>query len=76
MLLDHVDYDLQRMRLMNALLLGGEQAFGAEFLPRINEIIRASRGTDYQRGPRLRDPTLGGSRAAGRVGVMPSARGR
>ncbi len=48
MLLDHIDYDLQRMRLMNALLLGGEQAFGAEFLPRINEIIRASRGTDYR----------------------------
>jgi len=48
MLLDHVDYDLQRMRLMNALLLGGEQAFGAEFLPRVNEIVRASRGTDYR----------------------------
>lgn len=48
MLLDHVDYDLQRMRLMNALLLGGEQAFGSEFLPRINEIIRASRGADYR----------------------------
>lgn len=48
MLLDHIDYDLQRMRLMNDLLLGGEQAFGAEFLPKINEIIRASRGTDYR----------------------------
>jgi len=46
--LDHVDYDLQRMRLMNALLVGGEQAFGKEFLPKINEIIRASRGTDYK----------------------------
>lgn len=48
MMLDHVDYDLQRMRLMNSLLLGGEQAFGPEFLPKINEIIRASRGTDYR----------------------------
>lgn len=48
MLLDHVDYDLQRMRLMNALLLGGEQAFGPTFLPKINEIIRASRGCDYR----------------------------
>jgi NTE family protein len=48
LMLDHVDYDLQRMRLMNALLTGGEQAFGAEFLPKINEIIRASRGTDYR----------------------------
>ncbi len=48
MLLDHIDYDLQRMRLMNALLVGGEQAFGAEFLPRVNEIVRASRGTEYR----------------------------
>jgi NTE family protein len=48
LMLDHVDYDLQRMRLMNDLLLGGQQAFGAEFLPKINEIIRASRGTDYR----------------------------
>ena len=48
LMLDHIDYDLQRMRLMNALLLGGEQAFGSEFLPKINEIIRASRGTDYR----------------------------
>ena len=47
-MLDHIDYDLQRMRLMNALLLGGEKAFGPEFLPKINEIIRATRGTDYK----------------------------
>jgi NTE family protein len=48
LMLDRVDYDLQRMRLMNALLAGGVQAFGAEFLPKINEIIRATRGTDYR----------------------------
>jgi NTE family protein len=48
MMLDHIDYDLHRMHLMNGLLLGGEQAFGDTFLPRINEIIRASRGTDYR----------------------------
>ena len=48
LMLDHIDYDLQRMRLMNALLLGGEKAFGPEFLPKINEIIRATRGTDYK----------------------------
>jgi len=48
MMLDHIDYDLHRMHLMNGLLLGGEQAFGSTFLPRINEIIRASRGTDYR----------------------------
>jgi NTE family protein len=48
MMLDHIDYDLHRMHLMNGLLLGGEQAFGPTFLPRINEIIRASRGADYR----------------------------
>lgn len=48
LMLDHVDYDLQRMRLMNALLLGGQQAFGDEFLPKVNEIIRATRGSDYR----------------------------
>ncbi len=48
MMLDHIEYDLQRMHLMNALLSGGVQAFGPEFLPKINEIIRATRGTDYR----------------------------
>jgi NTE family protein len=48
LLLDHIDYDLQRMRLVNALLAGGEAAFGAEFLPRINDIIRAKRGAEYR----------------------------
>ncbi len=48
LLLDHIDYDLQRMRLMNAVLAGGEAAFGPEFLPRINEIIRANRGANYR----------------------------
>ena len=27
-------------------MLGGKHASGAEFLPRINEILRARRGTD------------------------------
>lgn len=48
LMLDHIDYDLQRMRLMNALLLGGKQAFGDEFLPKVNEIVRATRGSDYR----------------------------
>lgn len=48
LMLDHIDYDLQRMRLMNALLLGGKKAFGDEFLPKVNEIVRATRGSDYR----------------------------
>ncbi len=48
LLLDHIDYDLQRMRLVNSILAGGEAAFGPEFLPKINQIIRARRGADYK----------------------------
>jgi NTE family protein len=47
LLLDHIDYDLQRMRLVNSILAGGEAAFGPEFLPKINEIIRQRRGANY-----------------------------
>ncbi len=48
LLLDHIDYDLQRMRLVNSILAGGESAFGAEFLPKINGIIRERRGAEYK----------------------------
>lgn len=48
LLLDHIDYDLQRMRLVNSLLAGGEEAFGETFLPKINEIIKARRGSGYK----------------------------
>lgn len=48
LLLDHIDYDLQRMRLVNSLLAGGEAAFGTEFLPKINDIIRERRGAAYK----------------------------
>ena len=64
LLLDHVDYDLQRMRLMNALLAGGVQAFGPEFLPKVNEIIRATRGTDYKL---IRDCVIRPSEDLGRL---------
>jgi NTE family protein len=47
LLLDHIEYDLQRMHLVNSILAGGEAAFGSEFLPKINEIIRARRGANY-----------------------------
>jgi len=48
LLLDHIDYDLQRMRLVNSILEGGEAAFGPSFLPKINGIIRARRGANYR----------------------------
>lgn len=49
LLLDQLEYELQRMEVINALLDRGEEAFGPNFLPRINEAVRALRGTDYRR---------------------------
>lgn len=44
LLLDHVDADLARMRLMNEILRDGEKAFGPEFIDRINAVAERERG--------------------------------
>jgi NTE family protein len=48
LLLDHVDYDVDRLRLVNAILDTGTQAYGPEFLRRINAVIEELRGTPYR----------------------------
>lgn len=48
LLMDQLEYELQRMEVINALLQRGEEAFGAGFLDRINEAVRALRGADYR----------------------------
>jgi NTE family protein len=48
LLLDHVDYDVDRLRLVNAILDTGVRAYGPEFLPRINEVVRRLRGNPYR----------------------------
>jgi NTE family protein len=48
LLLDHVDYDVDRLRLVNAILDTGTQAFGPDFLPRINQTVESLRGTAYK----------------------------
>ena len=64
LLLDHIDTDLARMRVMNEILLDGEKAYGPDFLARINEVAhaRARPAVPAHRG--RRDPPLGGSRPA------------
>lgn len=47
-MLDQLEVELQRLALVNAILTRGESAFGAEFLPRINETVRAQRGVGYR----------------------------
>src|SRR5207245_145188 len=47
-LLDHVDYDADRLRLVTAILDTGARAYGPDFLPRINQAIEQMRGTPYR----------------------------
>ncbi len=49
LLLDHVDTDLARMRLMNELLREGEEAFGDDFVVRLNAAGQRARGHEYKR---------------------------
>jgi NTE family protein len=48
LLLDHVEYDVDRLQLMNAILATGARVYGPDFLPRMNETIEAIRGTPYR----------------------------
>jgi NTE family protein len=48
LLLDHVEYDVDRLQLMNAILDTGCRLYGPDFLPRMNETIEALRGTPYK----------------------------
>lgn len=48
LLLDHTDYDLDRLRRFNALLEAGTAAFGDSFIPKMNEVVAAARGQSYR----------------------------
>ena len=48
LLLDHVDYDVDRLRLVNGILDKGVKTYGPDFLTRINETVEAIRGTSYK----------------------------
>ncbi len=48
LLLDRVEYDVDRLRLFNAILESGVRTYGPEFLARINEPIMAMRNTPYR----------------------------
>jgi len=68
LLLDHVDTDLARMRLVNDILRSGETAFGPDFLGRLNAASEVQRG---QRFRRIEDlvirPSVGLGALAGQV---------
>jgi NTE family protein len=48
LLLDHVDYDVDRLRLVNAILDTGIRAYGPDFMRRINAVIEEMRGIPYK----------------------------
>ncbi len=49
LLLDHLDYDLQRLERYNALIEGGVAAFGGAFEERLNEVLSKYRGQTVRR---------------------------
>ena len=63
-LLDRLEYDLQRVELVNAWIEHGEATYGDDFLDRINVAVREKRGADYRR---VRALTLHPSRDLGEV---------
>lgn len=48
MLLDHLDTDLARMRVMNDMIRDGEKAFGEGFTERLNEVSQSERGQRFR----------------------------
>jgi NTE family protein len=64
LLLDRVEYDIQRLRLFNRILETGCHVYGDDFMERINEPIIAERGAPYRI---VRDFTLRPSKDLGEL---------
>jgi NTE family protein len=66
LLLDQLEYELQKMELVNAWIARGEEVYGADFAERINVAVRAQRGVGYRsvRSATIRPSTDVGSLAA------------
>lgn len=47
--LDQLEYELQHIELINALIERGEEAFGEAFLPEVNQGVREQRGVGFRR---------------------------
>ena len=48
LMLDHVDYDLVRLRHMNRILEEGQEVFGDQFVDRLNTLAVPHRGARYR----------------------------
>jgi NTE family protein len=49
LMLDHTEYDLDRLRLFNAILEYGAQAFGEKFYENLNSVVIQKRGIPYRK---------------------------
>ncbi|MCC6641617.1 MAG: patatin-like phospholipase family protein [Deltaproteobacteria bacterium] len=49
LLLDHIDTDLARMRVLNELIREGEKAFGPQFLERVNAVAEQDQRHAFRR---------------------------
>lgn len=48
LMLDHTDYDLDRMHRFNAILETGQQTYGPDFVEKMSATVRAMRGQPYR----------------------------
>ncbi|HEY4716436.1 MAG TPA: patatin-like phospholipase family protein, partial [bacterium] len=48
LMLDHTQYDIDRLRIFNDILSNGEKAFGEKFLDYINSVVVKKRGIPYR----------------------------
>jgi len=49
LLLDHTEYDIERMERLNVIMEAGERAFGAQFVTMLNDEITRLRGAPLRR---------------------------
>jgi hypothetical protein len=49
LLLDHIETDLQRMRVINGILERGERSFGPQFLERMNSAAKGERDHPFRK---------------------------
>ncbi len=64
LMLDHTEYDLDRMRRFNAILDTGVKTFGPDFLPQMNQTVIQMRGQPYRR---VKDLVIRPSRDLGEI---------
>jgi NTE family protein len=48
LMLDHTEYDLDKLRRFNAILETGERTYGSDFLAKMNETMQELRGQSYR----------------------------